>query len=139
MGYITHGMEIKAGMLAVNLFFFLCAKHFIADFAMQNSYMYLNKGNFRHPGGYLHAFIHAYLSLFILWALQIDMRVAWCLALLEFVAHYVIDWGKVNINKATGWGPTNSEEYWVLLGFDQFLHSLTYIGMVWYSLRSIYG
>jgi hypothetical protein len=29
-----------------------------------------------------------------------------------------------------GWGPTTHPEFWVLLGLDQLLHQLTYVGMI---------
>ena len=50
--------------------------------------------------------------------------------LADAVLHYHIDWAKMNINKKMGWGPTTHEEFWWLTGLDQFLHALTYIGLV---------
>jgi hypothetical protein len=123
------------GMLAVRLFFFFFFKHFIADFCLQTPYMYKNKGNIWHPGGYLHAFVHAYLSLFILFGNHVQASVAFTLVFIEFWVHFGTDWAKVNINKATGWTAVNSEGFWVLLGLDQFIHSLTYLGMIWYVLK----
>ena len=31
--------------------------------------------------------------------------------------------------------PDNSEYFWMLLGFDQLLHQLTYIGIIWIILN----
>jgi hypothetical protein len=44
--------------------------------------------------------------------------------------HYHIDWAKMNINKQCGWKADTHEEFWWLLGVDQLLHALTYIGLV---------
>lgn len=49
----------------------LQVKHFFADFYFQGPYQYLNKGNFKHPGGYLHAFIHSILTGGILWSFDV--------------------------------------------------------------------
>jgi hypothetical protein len=125
------------GMLAVVLLFGFFLKHFVADFCLQTPYMYKNKGNLWHPGGYFHAFIHAYLSLFILFGNHIQAETSFGLVFVEFWIHFLTDWTKVNINKKTGWTATNSEGFWVLLGLDQLIHSLTYLGMVWYVLRGV--
>ena len=50
--------------------------------------------------------------------------------LIDMFIHYHIDWAKMNLNAKLGWGPTTHEQFWWLLGLDQFLHSLTYIGIV---------
>jgi hypothetical protein len=123
------------GVIAVRLLLFLFFKHFIADFCLQPPYMYRNKGNIRHPGGYLHALLHVYFTTFILWFFKIDTAVIFTLGVVEFLVHYWTDWAKVNINKATGWTATTSEGFWILLGLDQFIHSLTYLGMVWYVIK----
>ena len=43
-------------------FAILSAKHTAADFFLQTPYQYLNKGTYGHPGGLLHAAIHAVLT-----------------------------------------------------------------------------
>lgn len=108
-------------------------KHLWIDFLWQPSYEYLNKGTFLHPGGIRHSFKHALASLLILGFvphLGPYPWVFWSLIFGEFVIHYLIDFSKVNINKKFGWGPTTHAEYWYLTGFDQFLHQMTYLGMV---------
>ena len=106
----------------------LFAKHFVVDFPLQVRYQYSNKGTYGHPGGVLHAGLHAVGTLICLyWVAPVA---AWYLAMADMIIHYHIDWAKLNLNKRLGWGPTTHEEFWWLLGFDQFLHALTYIGMV---------
>lgn len=103
----------------------LLTKHFIVDFLIQPSWMYLNKGNLRHPGGWVHAGLHAGVTLYILLAFHVPY--AGLLAWMELFLHYGIDYAKVNINLRTGWKPTTSEYFWMLLGLDQYLHQLTYL------------
>lgn len=111
----------------------LFLKHFYADFVNQPPYMYLNKGNWKHPGGYLHALHHAVLSFVIMYFFFILYGFSIYLMLIvpaaEFVIHYLMDFTKVNICKAKGYGPTTHEEWFWWLGFDQLVHCLTYIWM----------
>lgn len=106
----------------------LFTKHFIVDFPLQVRYQYSNKGTYGHFGGILHAGLHGvgtYLCL--LWVAPIA---AIYLALADMFIHYHVDWAKMNLNKKLGWGPNTHEQFWWLLGLDQFLHTLTYIGIV---------
>lgn len=52
------------------------------------------------------------------------------LGLVDSIIHYHIDWAKMNLNAKMGWGPKTHEEFWWLLGIDQYLHALTYIGLI---------
>lgn len=104
-------------------------KHFIADFLLQKPYQYLNKGKYGHTGGILHSAIHAGFTFIIV--LFFAPSVALLAAVIDFVVHYHVDWAKVQINTKYGWGPNTHQEYWWLLGLDQFLHMLTYVGIVW--------
>lgn len=108
----------------------LATKHFIVDFPCQVAYQYKNKGTYGHPGGLLHSFLHA-LGTFAILAWFVDPVLAALLAGIDGIIHYHIDWAKMNINHKFGWGSTTHEQFWWLLGFDQFLHSLTYLGIVW--------
>ncbi len=110
-----------------NLLLLLFTKHFIVDFILQPAYMYLNKGNLLHPGGYYHAWLHSTSTWMCFIILGIDCNLFADLLFLEFIIHYTIDYMKVNINKTFMLKPDNSEKYWWLLGFDQYLHSLTYL------------
>jgi hypothetical protein len=106
----------------------LFTKHFVVDFPLQHRYQWSNKGNYLHPGGLLHAGIHGvgtYLC-FVAFAPAAALYLAWIDALI----HYHIDWAKMNLNAKMGWGPNTHEQFWWLLGLDQYLHALTYIGMI---------
>lgn len=110
------------------LILFLFTKHFIIDYPLQARYQYSNKGTYGHPGGILHAALHGLGTvLCFYWVAPIA---AFYLAVADMIIHYHIDWAKMNINSKLKWGPTTHEEFWWLLGLDQYLHALTYIGMV---------
>lgn len=106
----------------------LSLKHFIIDFPLQTPFQWKNKGTYLHPGGLVHAGLHAFGTwLCIVWFAPLA---AYYLALLDMFIHYHVDWAKMNINKKYGWQPDQHPEFWVLLGLDQLLHVLTYILIV---------
>ena len=104
-------------------------KHLIVDFPLQTPFQYKNKGTLGHPGGLLHAGLHGVTTALIL---LFYTSAPWAVALasVEAFSHYWIDWGKMNLNRIMGWGPKTHEEFWWLLGFDQFLHQIIYLGLV---------
>jgi hypothetical protein len=111
----------------------LFLKHFIVDFPLQNSFQYLNKGTYGHLGGVLHSLNHAAFTLMI-FSYFAGTYFGLFVASIDFLVHYHVDWAKVKLNKKMGWGPTTHEQFWWLLGLDQLLHALTYIGLVWLML-----
>lgn len=117
-------------LLALLLF----SKHFIFDFPLQFPYHYLNKGTYFHPGGVFHALNHGAGTAACLVLVLDTPLTALTLGLLDMLLHYHIDWAKMNLNKRLGYGPTTSEKFWWLLGLDQYLHALTYIGIIWIAL-----
>ena len=122
-------------MIALELFALFAVKHFVADFVVQTKYQYSNKGTYGHPGGLLHVAIHAIMSLVILFAYfpSAGQAVLGATAV-EIFLHYHIDWLKMNINRYMNWACNTHEQFWVLTGFDQLLHYLTYIWMLCFML-----
>lgn len=109
--------------------FWLFVKHFVCDFPLQTTpWMYVNKGRYGHPGGIAHAGLHGIGTFVVLYFwLGAD---AWVLALADLLIHYHIDWAKLNINKKFDFRADNGNGFWILLGFDQLLHHLTYFAIV---------
>ncbi len=106
----------------------LFTKHFVVDFPLQTRFQWSNKGTYMHPGGILHAGMHGigtYLCL--AWFAPVA---AIYLAVADLFVHYHIDWAKMNLNARMNWAPSTHEQFWWLLGLDQFLHALTYIALV---------
>lgn len=115
--------------LELSLVLWLAVKHFICDFPLQAfPWMYKNKGTYGHVGGLAHSGVHLLGSALAL--VFFAPSFLW-LAIVDMVVHYHIDWAKMNIGKHYGLKPDNSEWFWILLGLDQLLHTLTYIGMIW--------
>jgi len=110
------------------LILFLFTKHFIIDFPLQTRYQWSNKGTYGHPGGLLHSGFHGVGTLLCLF--EYAPIVAVYLALADMFIHYHVDWAKMQINSKLKLAPTTHEEFWWLLGLDQFLHALTYIAIV---------
>ena len=104
-------------------------KHLIVDFFLQKEYQWKNKGTYGHPGGLLHAGLHGVSTMLVLsWLVTPQFFIV--LGLFDAVTHYHIDWAKMRINAKMGWGPNTHEQFWWMVGLDQFLHMLTYILIV---------
>jgi hypothetical protein len=116
------------------IFTLLITKHFIVDFPLQVKYQWSNKGTYGHPGGLLHAGLHG-VGTWICF-LPFSYIAVW-LAVADAVIHYHIDWAKMNINAKLGFKADTHEEFWWLLGLDQLLHYLTYIGLLVWHLETL--
>lgn len=108
----------------------LTVKHFILDFVYQPPFMWQNKGTYGHPGGVFHSWGHCIATFLILLPVT-TFHFAWLIAIIEFLIHYHMDWFKMWYNKKKGWAANTHNEFWILMGFDQMVHSLTYILIVY--------
>jgi hypothetical protein len=106
----------------------LQVKHFICDYTLQNSYQLLNKGTYLHPGGLLHAGLHALFTVAAFLVVVPILALGLGIVIGEFLVHYHIDWAKEQVIRRTGWAPAQAQFWWAI-GFDQLLHQLTYIAM----------
>ncbi|HSR02285.1 MAG TPA: DUF3307 domain-containing protein [Methylophilaceae bacterium] len=113
----------------------LFIKHFICDFPLQMfPWLYKNKGKYLHPGGIVHASLHGIGTMIVL-GYFLNFKLALFMGLLDLLLHYHIDWAKMNLSRHYNLKPDNSEWFWLLLGFDQFLHHLTYFAIIYYAFR----
>ena len=127
-------MSAETALLLLTLF---TIKHLVVDFLWQPEYEWKNKGTYGHPGGIQHSMKHIAASawlLFLVFPKEEDLSGKMMLALTagEFVIHYHMDWFKMNLNKWKGWGANTHCQFWYMVGFDQFVHMMTYIGMVYF-------
>jgi hypothetical protein len=113
------------------LILLLFTKHFIVDFPLQTKFQWSNKGTYGHPGGLLHSGLHGVATSLIFLAL-INWPTAVIAGAVDLFVHYHIDWAKMNLNARLGYGPTTHEQFWWLLGLDQYLHALTYVGLIYF-------
>ena len=108
-------------------------KHFVADYLLQPGWVIKGKGDFRRPGGYVHAGVHALGSLpaFLIAGLGVMEIAAFTAA--EFVIHFAIDHTKAWLSRDSKSGP-NTRAYWAMHGADQLMHQLTYAGLIYAAL-----
>lgn len=103
-------------------------KHFLCDFVLQTPYQFLNKGKYGHPGGIIHAGLHALTSLPIFYLIPTSVPIVLAIVIGEFILHYHIDWMKEQTVSRRRWKFPQAE-FWWMFGADQGLHQLTYLGM----------
>lgn len=108
---------------------YLQLKHLVCDFFLQTSNQIENKGTYGHPGGLIHAGIHLLGTIPVFLFYPVGLVPAVVILVVEFVAHYHIDWLKNVIGAHYGW-TTKDPVYWWAFGVDQFLHQITYVVMV---------
>lgn len=109
-------------------------KHFIADFVVQTEYQWRNKGTYGHPGGFVHAGIHAAGSVLAVLVLGVSAGGLALVLAADFVIHYHLDWCKERFNRQRNLSHTDAL-YWVSFGVDQFLHQMTYLAILWLLVR----
>lgn len=120
------------------LLFFLVAKHFICDFALQGRFPQTHdKHKLTSVKGHLHALDHAtgtalVFLLFSTWLFFQGQTVFTSIILfgvLDYLAHFKIDWLKNNFVVANEF-KQNERPFWILTSVDQILHTLTYLVFV---------
>ena len=118
-------MDDIQAILAV--FFLLQVKHFLADFVWQTDQMVTEKGTYGAKHGIYHSLIQS-AGTFVAFA-WIHPLLGILTAFLDFLAHYHIDWAKMNINRKWHYTPAQ-KEFWLWLGVDQLAHQRTYVFLV---------
>lgn len=129
------------GLFVLYVGLLLSLKHWVFDAWLQTPYQYLNKGNWKHPGGYLHAGLHGLAT-----GLIFSLMGLWWLGIVDAVVHYVTDWTKVNLTKKYAWSEfipggvieprtlgylkITSNYFFYALVADQCIHFATYITLI---------
>lgn len=101
-------------------------KHFLGDYVFQNQYILAHRRIWGHPGGLLHAGIHAGLTVPILVVAGVPWHLVAYIVAGEFLFHYHLDWAKDSLTHAMRWTPANTP-FWWFVGLDQMLHQLSYL------------
>ena len=99
--------------------------HFFADFILQNDKMALNKSKSNRWLG-MHCLI--YTLPFILFGIEFGLIVG--------ATHFIIDYITSRINSYL-WGKGKRHWFFVMIGFDQFLHITTLILFYNYFVKSL--
>lgn len=118
----------------------LQSKHFLFDFVFQSDWQVRNKGRYGHPGGLVHAGLHALGTAIVLLVASafgtLTPTMALLLALADFLVHYHVDWTKAQIARRMKLTP-DRHGFWIALGADQAAHQATYLALVcWLVLAS---
>ena len=110
-------------------------KHFIADYLLQPGWILAGKGDFRKPGGYAHAGIHAAFSAVVLLVCVTPLWLVAEIVVAEFVVHYALDYAKIYYSRGVH-ADTAPRKFWGLHGIDQLAHQLTYAAMIYVVLAA---
>lgn len=106
-------------------------KHFLADFPLQFNFMLKYKvsatWNFVIPLS-LHCLMHSSFTFII--CLVIDPAY-WWLALVDFSIHFLMDRLKAGPRYLGRFNDPQKSSFWISLGFDQMIHHLTDILIIW--------
>ena len=128
--------EPGVALLAVLLI--LTVKHFICDYPLQTHWQLVNKGTYGHPGGIVHAGIHALGTTVAFLIITPTLAIGLAIVVGEFLVHYHIDWTKENVIRRMGWTVQDSQ-FWLALGLDQLAHHLTYVAIAAILFWSVFG
>lgn len=120
-------------LFALALLFLLQLKHLFADFYMQTARMLANRARYLHMGRVQHAGLHGVGSLVAMVLVGVPVGLALVVSLIEWAAHFHIDWGKGFWSERMGHSPEDAS-FWRAFGLDQALHQWTYLVMVWVVL-----
>lgn len=112
------------------LFGLLQIKHMFADYFLQTPRMLSGRATYLHVGRAQHAAVHAIGSALAFAIIGAPAAFIVLVCALEWAVHFHIDWGKAKHSEMTELTPKDAG-FWRAAGFDQALHQLTYIGMVW--------
>lgn len=112
------------------LFCLLQIKHMFADFFMQTPKMLEGRGQYLHMGRAQHAAIHSIGSAIVFALIGASPLFILVLVALEWVVHFNIDWCKGRYCETQDLTPFKAA-FWRATGFDQAMHQLTYVAMVW--------
>lgn len=116
----------------------LQVKHFICDYQLQTLYQLKNKGRYGHPGGIIHSGLHVVGTAAIFLVVTPTPWLGIAILTGEFLIHYHVDWAKDNWIRQRGYTPADGA-FWRAIGFDQFLHQLTYIAIAGILVGTMLG
>ena len=108
-------------------------KQFLADYPLQFPFMLRKTSgswDFLLPLT-LHCLVHAVLTLAI--CLWFAPSLAW-LAVFDFAVHFLMDRFKSGPRYLGRFNDTHRQAFWIALGFDQLVHHLTHLYIIWVIL-----
>ena len=107
----------------MDFFLLLLIKHAIVDLGIQSQLENINKDKY-FGNGHIH-YIHHGLATLIIAALFLQVFPAILCALIDYIIHWQIDYGKHKVNKLFKIENSTSAWWWTNV-IDQCLHFITY-------------
>lgn len=122
-------------MEAVWLLIVLLVCHYLADFCLTWSGLIQSKADGKNLWPIIqHAAVHGLLMGLCVLAYGTGLRMAFLVIAFEWVTHFLIDTAKALLSVAVPLlADAKHKPYWVLYGFDQFLHQLVVVA-IWYTM-----
>lgn len=110
--------------------------HFVADYCLTTPQMIKAKASGEKLQYlFLHSLVHALLMGIVFFVFGIAAKTALMLFALELCSHFVIDYLKGLAGRLSPACADNQQKpFWVLYGFDQTLHLLIIVAMVYIAL-----
>lgn len=108
------------------ILFLLFVKHWYVDFVNQTNAEVQGKGIYLNQLGLYHSFKHGLLTMVIL-LLDNNINQAIILGSVDFMVHYHVDYLKMRFGNRDITNP----KFWHHLGFDQLMHYITYLLIVY--------
>lgn len=112
-------------------------KHYLADFPLQRQYMLKKvspRWDFLLPLA-VHCGVHAVMTLAIVLIMKPEL---WWLAIVDFAVHFVMDRIKSGPKYLGRYNDISKTSFWLALGFDQMVHHLTHIYIVWVIVQALF-
>lgn len=106
----------------MELFLALLIKHFIVDLGIQQYIGPSPKHNYF--SGHLHYFHHG-VGAFIACIFVVPLQYAMLIGLIDYLAHWHVDWLKHHLNRAINAEPRSMKWWWTNV-LDQIVHTLFY-------------
>ena len=110
-------------------FTLFAVKHYICDFVLQTNDMIQSKGHWGEWRGIVHSVYHGVGTMVVIGIMGFGTVSCILMGLLDTVVHYHVDWAKQKLNSILKYTVDNPK-FWNLLGLDQLLHQLTYVGIL---------
>ena len=120
-------------MTEITIFFLLIVKHTIIDLGIQSQFLWgraHEKNNYF--GGHNH-YLHHGLGSLLVFVWFLDLHTALLLSILDYVAHWHIDFTKHKVNRYLDITRKDTLWWWTAVA-DQLLHFLTYFLLMWYII-----
>ncbi len=113
---------------------FIC--HFLADYCLTTPKMIKAKASGKGLYHILyHSCVHAILIGIVFVLFGFSLKICALLFLIEMISHFIIDYCKGLVGRVFPAFADNSQKaFWVLYGFDQLLHLLVIVAMIYIAL-----